>query len=423
MTASFDEVFHSRCCGLDVHKETVVACVRIIEPGRRPQHLIRTFATTTRALLELGDWLAQERVAWVAMESTGVYWKPVWNLLEGRSTAEGELIVPILVNARHMKNVPGRKTDVKDCQWIAQLLCAGLLKPSFVPERPQRELRDLTRQRVQLIEDKTRVANRIQKILEDANIKLASVATDVLGVSGRDMLRAIIEGKQSPKEMAELARMRLRAKIPQLIEALAGGVREHHRFMLKTLLEQLEYLESRIEVFDQRIEGVMSPLELEAVKKLDEIPGFDRRTAQNVLAEIGTDMSRFPTSGHLSTWAGMAPGNNESAGKRRSGHVTEGNKWLKRTLAQTAWAATHSKTSYFRAQHNRISRRRGQKRATIAVGHSQLCVVYEMLKNGTSYNDLGIDYFVKRDSDRVRNSLVNKLQKMGYEVTITPKAA
>jgi transposase len=423
MTSSTDEVFHSRCCGLDVHKETVVACVRITEPGHKPQHTIRTFATTTRALLELGDWLAAERVPVVAMESTGVYWKPIWNLLEGRSTSDGELIVPMLVNARHVKNVPGRKTDVKDCQWIAQLLCGGLLRASFVPERPQRELRDLTRQRVQLIEDKTRVANRIQKVLEDANIKLASVASDVLGVSGRDMLGAIIDGKLSPQQIAELARKRLRSKIPQLIDALSGGVTDHHRFMLKILLEQVQYVEGQIELFDQRIEAVMSPLELEAVRKLDEIPGFDRRSAQNVLAEIGIDMSRFPTSGHLATWAGMAPGNNQSAGKRRSGRITEGNKWLKRALVQTAWAASHTKASYFRAQHKRISYRRGVKRATIAVGHSQLCIVYEMLRNQTPYADLGADYFEKRDTDRVKQNLVSKLQRMGYEVTITPKAA
>ena len=423
MTSSTDEVFHARCCGLDVHKETVVACVRISEPGRRPQHTVRTFTTTTRGLLELGDWLAAEGVPVIAMESTGVYWKPVWNLLEGRATGEGELMVPMLVNARHVKNVPGRKTDVKDCQWLAQLLCGGLLKASFVPERPQRELRDLTRQRVQLIEDKTRVANRLQKVLEDANIKLASVASDVLGASGRDMLRAIIDGKSSPQQIAELARMRLRSKIPQLIEALAGGVTDHHRFMLKTLLAQVEYLEGQIELLDRRIEEVMSPLELEAVRKLDEIPGFDRRSAQNVLAEIGTDMSRFPTSGHLATWAGMAPGNNQSAGKRRSGRITEGNKWLKRALVQTAWAASHTKASYFRAQHKRLSYRRGVKRATIAVGHSQLGIIYEMLNNGTTYADLGADYFEKRDTDRIKHNLVSKLQRMGYAVTLTSKVA
>lgn len=418
-----DELLHARCCGLDVHKDTVVACVRVSELGKRVQQTVRTFATTTRGLLELGDWLSAERVPVVAMESTGVYWKPVWNLLEGRSTVDGELIAIMLVNARHVKNVPGRKTDVKDCQWLAKLLSTGLLKASFVPERPQRELRDLTRQRVQLVEDKSRVANRLQKVLEDANIKLSSVASDVLGVSGRDMLRAIIDGIKSPQQIAELARMRLRAKIPELTEALAGGVRDHHRFMLKTLLDQVEYVEGQIELFDKRIEEVMSPLELEAVRKLDDIPGFDRRSAQNLLAEIGTDMSRFPTSGHLASWAGMSPGNNESAGKRRSGRTTEGNKWLKHVLAQTAWAASRTKASYFRVQHKRISYRRGAKRATVAVGHSQLCVVYEMLKRGTAYADLGADYFDKRDSDRLKINLVNRLQRLGFEVTVTAKVA
>jgi transposase len=423
MGSSDEEVLHVRCCGLDVHKETVVACLRVSEPGKRMQQTVRTFPTTTRGLLELGDWLAAERVPIVAMESTGVYWKPVWNLLEGRATVDGELIRIMLVNARHVKNVPGRKTDVKDSQWLAKLLSGGMLRASFVPERPQRELRDLTRQRVQLIEDKTRVANRLQKVLEDANIKLSSVASDVLGVSGRDMLRAIIEGSKSPRQIAELARMRLRTKIPQLVEALAGGVRDHHRFMLKTLLEQVEYIEGQIELFDKRIEEVMSPLELEAVQKLDDIPGFDRRSAENVLAEIGTDMDRFPTAGHLSTWAGIAPGNNESAGKRRSGRITEGNKWLKRALSQTAWAASRTKSSYFRAQHRRISYRRGPRRATIAVGHSQLCVVYEMLKRGTAYHDLGADYFEKRDSERLKTNLVTRLHRLGYEVTVTAKAA
>ena len=418
-----NEVLYVRCCGLDVHKETVVACVRISGPGGKVSQETRTFATTSGQLLALGDWLAGERVSAVAMESTGVYWKPVWNLLEGRATVEGELIELMLVNARHVKNVPGRKTDVKDCQWLAQLLAAGLLSPSFVPERPQRELRDLTRQRVQLIEDKTRVANRLQKVLEDANIKLASVASDVLGVSGRQMLWAIIEGKMTAQQMADLAKMRLRKKIPQLVEALRGEVTAHHRFMLKTLLEQVEYLEKQINSFDQRIEQVMSPSELAAVGTFDEVPGVDRRAAQNIIAEIGVNMSRFATSGHLASWAGMCPGNNESAGKRRSGRSSEGNKWLKRTLAQTAWAASRTKASYFHAQHRRISRRRGPKRATMAVGHSQLCVFYELLKHNKSFADLGVDYFDRRDAERLKRQLVGKLQKLGYTVTLQPDAA
>lgn len=416
-------VVNACCCGLDVHKDTVVACVRRVGSDGKAANQVRTFTTTTRGLLETGDWLAAEGVTWVAMESTGIFWKPVWNLLEGRATRDGEVISLMLVNARHVKNVPGRKTDVKDCQWIAQLLAAGLLSPSFVPDRPQRDLRDLTRQRVQLIQDKTRVANRLQKVLEDANIKLSSVASDVLGASGRDMLHALIEGKMTPVQMAELARRKMRVKIPQLIEALSGGVTEHHRFMLKTLLEQVEYIERQIESFDARIETVMTPLEREAVQKLDEIPGFDHRAAENVLAEIGTDMSRFPTSAHLASWAGMCPGNNESAGKRRSGRTNEGDKWLKRTLNQTAWAASRKKKSYFQAQYHRLSKRRGPKRAITAIGHSQLCVIYEMIKRGTRFADLGGDYFETRNGDQVKAKLIARLQNMGYQVTLETKVA
>ncbi len=411
------------CCGIDVHKDTVVACIRTTGADGRAANDVRTFGTTTRALLELADWLAERCVTSVAMESTGVYWKPVWNLLEGRATADGEPIALMLVNARHMRNVPGRKTDVKDCQWIAQLLAAGLLSPSFVPDRPQRELRDLTRQRAQLVGDKARFANRLQKVLEDANVKLASVASDVLGVSGRAILRAMLDGKQTPAQMAELAKGALRRKIPALAESLKGGVNDHHRFMLKALLEQVEGAERQIAAFDQRIEAVMPPVALEAVERLDAIPGLDRRAAQNILAEIGTDMSRFPTAGHLASWAGLCPGNNESAGKRRSGRTTEGDKWLKRTMSQTAWSAARTKGSYFQAQHRRLAKRRGPKRATMAVAHSQLCTIHAMLKRGTTYADLGAGHFERRDADRLRGQLVNRLQRLGFKVTIEPAAA
>ena len=409
------EVIHGVCAGLDVHKDNVVACVRRITLGRVEEQ-VRTFATTTTGLLELGDWLEEGRVTIAAMESTGVYWKPVWNLLEGR-------LGLMLVNARDVKQVPGRKTDVKDCQWIAQLLACGLLKASFVPPTPQRELRDLTRTRTSLQQDKSRAANRLQKTLEDANIKLGSVASDVLGVSGREMIRALIEGGKTPQEMADLARQRLRLKIPQLKEALTGRVSEHHRFMLKLLLDEVEHYERQVGLLEERIEAVMSPLEKAAVETLVEIPGIDRRSAQNILAEIGTDMSRFPTAGHLASWAGLSPGNNQSAGKRRSGRMMEGNRWLKSTLNQCGWAASHTKDSYFKAQHRRIASRRGVKRATMAVAHSLLCVCWELLKHGTMYEDLGPDYFNTLDQEKAKRSLVKRLEKLGYSVVLEKRDA
>lgn len=406
------QVIHRCCCGLDVHEKTAVACVRRERPGEEEaDEQVRTFATTTAGLLALGDWLAEQQVPIAAMESTGVYWKPVWNLLEGR-------LELMLVNAHDVKQVPGRKTDVNDSRWIAQLLSCGLLRASFVPERPQRELRDLTRARARMLQDKARVANRLQKTLEDANIKLGSVVSDVLGASGRDMIRALIEGKLSPEAMAQLARYRMRSKIPQLTEALQGKVNEHHRFMLKLLLEQIEQLEQHVVELDQRIETVMGPLEKTAIEMLDEIPGLDRRAAQNVLAEIGTDMGQFPTASHLASWAGLCPGNNQSAGKRRSSRMTQGNRWLKATLNQCAWAASRVKKSYFYAQHRRITARRGVKRATMAVAHTQLCLCWELLKHGQSYEDLGQDYFDHLNEDRVKRQLVNRLERLGYEVQL-----
>lgn len=410
------EVIHRCCAGLDVHKDTVVACVRQTRPDGGIEEPVRTFATTTAGLLELGDWLVERQVTIAAMESTGVYWKPVWNLLEIR-------LELMLVNAREVKQLPGRKTDVKDSQWIAQLLACGLLRRSFVPPLPQRELRDLTRTRTSLLQDKSRVANRLQKILEDANIKLGSVASDVLGVSGREMLRALIEGKMSPQQMADLSRRRLRLKIPQLTAALTGKVSEHHRFMLRLLLDEIEHYEQQIAKLDQRIEEVMSPLEKTALELLDEIPGIDLRAAQNILAEIGRDMSRFPSAGHLASWAGLSPGNDQSAGKRRSGRMNDGNRWLKGTLNQCAWAASRKKESYFAAQHRRIAYRRGVKRATMAVAHSQLCICWELLTHGQAYQDLGRDYFERTDDDRVKRQLVKRLEKLGYAVTLDKKNA
>jgi transposase len=409
------DTLHPNCAGLDVHKDSVVACVRHAGPGGRAREEVRTFGTMTSDLLALGDWLAAEGVTHAAMESTGVYWKPVWNLLEGR-------LALMLVNAHHVKQVPGRKTDVKDCQWIAQLLQHGLLKASFVPDRPQRELRDLTRQRAQLVADRARVSNRIQKVLEDANVKLGSVASDVLGASGRDMLRALVEGNTDPATMAELARFRMRTKIPQLREALAGKVTDHHRFMLRQLLEQVEHLDRQVTSFDRRVEEVMSPLEREAVRKLDEMPGVEARSAQVIVAEVGTDMTRFPSGAHLASWAGLCPGNNESAGKRRTGRTNRGNPWLRATLCQCALAAGRKKGSYYSAQYRRVAARRGRKRAAIAVAHSQLVTAYHLLGGAAAYHDLGAEYFDRLRPDRMKRNLVSRLQNMGYKVTLEPAA-
>lgn len=406
------EKVNPRCAGLDVHKDSVYACV--LADG---QKCIEKFGTNVRELLRLHDFLAEKAVAIVAMESTGVYWKPIWNILEDRFQL-------MLVNAQHIKTVPGRKTDVKDCDWIAQLLEHGLLKASFVPLRAQRELRDLTRQRTQSLGDRARVVNRVQKTLEDANIKLASVATDITGKSGRAILDALVVGKLTPEQMAELVHKRMEAKKPALREALSGRMTGHHRFMLKQLLGQIDDTDRMIEAFDARIEQVMSPLELEAVKKLDTIPGFDTRTAENVIAEIGTDMSRFPTPHHLASWAGMCPGNNESAGKRKSGRTRKANNWLKGALNQAAWGASRTRRSYFCSQHQRIASRRGAKRATMAVGHSLLVTAYSLLSDPKPYVDLGKNYFEQANtSQKQAERMVGKLKRLGYLVEITRAAA
>lgn len=374
------DVLHRCCAGLDVHKKTVVAAVRRVDPAGRVEKFTKTFATMTRDLLALADWLAAQCATIVAMESTGTYWKPVFNLLEGRFSV-------VLVNAHHVKQVPGRKTDVKDSEWIAQLLQHGLLRASFIPPRPTRELRDLTRQRTQLVGEKSAVANRIQKTLEDANIKLGSVATNVLGVSGRDMIAAIIQGEFDPVKLAELARRKLRGKIPQLQQALRGSVTEHHRFLLRMLMDQLRQLESLIARYNDRIEEALHP-SWEAVLRLTTIPGIDLRVAEVVLAEIGLDMDRFPTAGHLSSWAGLASGNHESAGKRQGGRTTPGNRWLKTALVQSAWAAFRSKGTHLSKKFRRIARSRGNKRAAVAVAHTILVIVYHLLKENTTYQEI-----------------------------------
>jgi len=402
----------SRGCGLDVHKRIVVACRRIVGPDGKVQSETRSFGTMTADLLALSDWLAEAGVTHVAMESTGVFWKPIWNMLAGPFEV-------LLVNAQHVKKVPGRKTDVKDCEWLAQLLQCGLLRPSFVPPLPLRELRDLTRHRAKLVKDKTAVANRIQKVLEDANIKLASVASDVLGVSGRQMLNAIVDGEGRPEVLAEMARKRLREKIPELRLALQGRVTPHHRFMLKTLLEHLAFLEAQIARIDERVEAAMRPFAQE-LELVDTIPGVDQRNAENLLAEIGTDMTQFPSADALASWAGICPGNNESAGKRKSGKTPKGNRWLRRTLTETAWAAAHTKNTYLSAKYQRLVRRRGKKRAIIAVAHDVLRAAYYVLTRRTSYNDLGSDYFDRMDPQRLQRYYVRRLNALGLSVTVTP---
>ena len=411
------DILYPCCAGLDVHKDTVVACIRHLLPGRHKQATpqTRTFGTRTPQLLTLADWLAAEGVSHVAMESTGVYWRPVWNLLEDRFTI-------LLVNARHLKQVPGRKTDVKDSAWIAQLLQHGLLRGSFVPPPFQRELRELTRQRRQLAMTRASVASRIQKVLEDANIKLAGVATDVLGKSGWAMLEALIAGREDVASIAEMARGRLRAKLPALREALQGRVTSHHRFLLRGLLDQVAQLDALVERLTAEIERVLPEAYREARQRLRTIPGLDVHAAECVLAEVGVDMGVFPTAGHLASWAGMCPGQRESAGKRRDGRARHGNRWLRAILVQAAWAASHTKSTYLSAQFRRLAGRRGRKRALLAVGHTLLTIIYHVLKAGASYRELGADYLDRLDEQGATRRLIRRLEQLGHKVTLSPMA-
>jgi len=367
------------CAGMDVHKKTVVACIRRITDVGRLEEEISHFGTTTAELLALADWLATYGVTQVAMESTGVYWKPVYNLLEPHFDV-------MLVNAQHIKQVPGRKTDVTDSQWITELLQHGLLSRSFVPPLPIRQLRDLTRQRTQLVRHRATACNRIQKVLEDANIKLASVASDILGVSGRAMLEALIQQVEDPAKLAELARGRMRSKLPALREALRGQVRDHHRFQLRELLDLVTDLDGRVARLSDRIATLIAPF-LSDVERLQTIPGVDRRAAEVLVAEVGTDMSRFATAGHLCRWAGMSPGNNCSAGKRKTGRTTQGDRWLRSALVQSAWAASHTKDTILGATYRRWVKRMGRKRALVALGHKILVLVYRLISDGTEYQE------------------------------------
>jgi len=409
------QILYQRCCGMDVHKKTVVACLLISTPSGRAHKEIRTFGTTTPEILALGDWLRESECTHIAMESTGVYWKPIYNLLEAEFTL-------LVVNATHVRNVPGRKTDVKDAEWLADLLRHGLLQASFVPPAPQRALRELTRYRGTLIQDRARCANRVQKVLEDTNIKLASIVSDIQGVSARAMLTALLAGETNTETLADLARGRLREKRDQLLPALEGHVRDHHRFLLTELLAQIDYLDEAVTRVNDEIAVCMADSE-EAIDRLDAIPGVSRRVAEVVLAEIGSDLSRFPTAGHLASWVGLCPGHNESAGKRYSGRTRHGNPWLRQALIEAAHGAARSKRTYLQAQYYRLAARRGRKRAIVAVAHTLVVIIYQMLKRGSVYQDLGPTYFEERDRQAVTRRAVKRLERLGYNVSITEPSA
>jgi transposase len=464
------EVVYPHCAGLDVHKKSVTATVIHSLDGGKKRHETRTFATTTRELLALRDWLLQEGCTHVAMESTGVYWQPVYNVLEGG-------VELLLVNAKHIKYVDGRKTDVRDSEWLAELLRHGLVRPSFVPPRPQRDLRDLTRNRAILVAERATIVNRIQKVLEGANLKLSCVASDVVGVSGRAILSEMLGGEEAPEVLAALAKGRLKEKQEALQAALEGRIRDHHRFLLTQHLAHLDFLEAQVAAYDAQVvlqmermdalSGAVSPASpetsptpngeaspqassapaegtvpaegaasrgrrhrvepeaplgyVQAVRLLDSIPGVGERVAQAILAEIGTDMSRFPTAAHLAAWAGMAPGNNESAGKRRSGKTTEGNAALRKALTQAAHGAKQTKDSFFAARYQRLVGRRGKRRAIVAVGHGLLVVIYHMLRYHEEYRELGRDYYDERRKESLVEYLVGRIERLGYKASVELK--
>jgi len=409
------EVLYQRCCGLDVHKETVVACLRVVFGGEVVRE-VRTFETTTASLMALSEWLAENGCTHVAMEATGVYWKPVWHILD-----DGDFQL-ILANAAHVKNVPGRKTDVNDATWLADLLAHGLIRASFVPDTQTQELRTLLRTRKQLVREKSSHILRVQKTLEDANIKLDSVITDIIGMSGRAMIEALIAGESNSAKLARLANYRLRASQEKLREALRGRVTKHHRFLLRLHLNQIDALDASIATIDQQVEAGIAPFRV-AVELVTSIPGVSDLGAQVIVSEIGTDMSRFPSEGQLISWAGMCPRNDESAGKRRSNRVRKGAPWLKTTLVQCAWAAVRKKDSYLKAQFLRIKARRGPKKAIMAVAASILTAIYHMLKDGTLYQDLGSNHFQSRSKGQQTKRLVKRLADLGYDVALTPLAS
>ena len=406
------EVKYRRCCGLDVHKDTVVACARIVSDGEVVSE-VRTFQTTTVSLIALSEWLAENGCTHVAMEATGVYWKPVWHILAG-----GDFQL-VLANASHVKNVPGRKTDVNDATWLADLLAHGLIRASFVPDTQTQELRNLLRTRKQLVREKASHILRVQKTLEDANIKLDSVITDVMGMSGRAMIEALIGGESDPAKLARLANYRLKTSQEKLREALRGRVTNDHRFLLHLHLNQIDGLDASIASIDMQVEAGIAPFRV-AVELVTSVPGVGVLGAQVIVSEIGTDMSRFPSDGHLISWAGICPRNDESAGKRRSNRLRKGAPWLKTTLVQCAWAAVRKKESYLQAQFHRIKSRRGPKKAIMAVAASILTAIYHMLKDGTLYQDLGANHFQSRSKGQQTKRLVKRLADLGYDVALTP---
>jgi transposase len=408
-------IIHPRCCGLDIHKKIVVACLIISDPDGTQHKTIRTFSTMTDDLQALADWLWAAGCTHVAMEATGVYWIPIWNLLEDR-------FVLLLVNPRHIKAVPGRKTDVRDCEWIADLLRHGLLRASFVPDRFQREVRELTRYRTTLVRERTAVANRLQKALEGGNIKLAAVATDILGRSGRAILQALLQGETDATVLAHLARGRMREKIPELARALVGQFGPHQRFMVAQHLAHIDYLDQAIDQTSAEIASRLQPYEAQ-LTQLDTIPGIGRYMAEALVSELGTDMARFPSAGHLASWAGMCPGNDQSAGKQHSGRTRKANPWLRALLVQAAHAAARKQESYFAAQYRRLASRRGKSRAAIAVGHSLLVTIYYLLRDGTEYRDLGAQHFDERNRQAVERRLVHRLEGLGYKVSLELAAA
>jgi transposase len=409
------EVIYPRCAGLDVHKRTVVACALTPGASAAPVKEVRTFSTMTDDLLRLADWLGEQGVTHVALEATGVYWRPIWNVLEGAG------LTLLLVNPAHIRAGPGRKTDVRDAEWLADLLRHGLVRGSFVPEQPQRELREVTRYRMALVGERSAEVNRLQQTLEGANVKLAAVATDVMGKSGREILAALVAGSADPAALAQLARGKLRAKLPELERALHGRVGAHHRFLLAQQLAHIDALDETIAQVSAEIAARLRPVEA-LLARLDTIPGVGRATAEALVAEVGVTVERFPTAHHLASWAGMCPGNRESGGKRQSGRTRKGNPWLRSALVEAAQAAGRTKQTYLGAQYRRLARRRGAKKAAVAVGHSILVIAYHLLSEGTAYEDLGVHYFDERERHHLEHRLVHRLEGLGYRVTLEPTA-